>query len=366
MKIAVCTNHFAPSVGGSEIVTRKISEYLAKHHDVTVLTRRMPGRKSSDYPAINILEYIQGDSGNFLKKLNKLSPDLIFIYSDVFDFFRNLISMNLKPKIILAICGANWLYEHKTHFHLLNRRINNIKAIICHSSFDRDYKLCSSPYLIKRTHIIPNGVDLQDFDSNNIIRETLAQKYKLDTNKIWVLNVSNFFPGKGQNHLIDIIKTIGDDRLLYIQVANDIVFPIGQLLENEWKKKSSVAGIKTKLFKNLPREDVIALFKSSNILGFTTEKEVAPLVILESMASRLPWVSTNIGNAEELKGGLIVNALKDRRYYNIFDNRVINLFAQSIVRALNDPALPYEGRQQIEDVFTWEHILPQYKEVIEQ
>jgi len=365
MKIAICTNHFSPSIGGCETVVRKISEYLSIDHKVFVFTRRLPGRKHVDFLPINIVEYSQGDISGFLSKVLKVLPDIIFIYSDVFDFFKTFLSVDFKPKIIIALCGANWLYENKAHFHLLNRRIRNIKSFVCHSEYDRDYKLCSSPHIISKTQIIPNGVDLQEFDGNNVSRDTLAERYKVDKNLIWILNVSNFFPGKGQSHLVDIMKVVNDKRFMYIQVSNDIGFSIGELLENEWKKKVKISGINAKLLKNLPRKDVVALFRSSNVLAFTTEKEVAPLVLLEAMAAKLAWTSTNVGNAVGLKGGLIVNALKDRRFYNIFDNRVINLFAQSIIRANNDPALSHEGRQQVEQNFTWDVVLPQYKRLIE-
>ena len=272
-----------------------------------------------------------------------------------------------KFRLIVALCGANWIHSNRSFANIFYRNSANVEKIICHSKYERDYKLCTVDRLKDKMTIIPNGVDLEDFDDNNMTRNDLASDI---SSKRWILNVSNFFPGKGQNHLIDILRLLPDpDEFVYIQVSHDIDFAVGQQNELEWKKHATVKlgdrGISFRLMKNISREHVIGFFKHSNVFAFVSEKEVAPIVLLESMASGLPWVATNIGNAAGLEGGKCIGAVKDSRYHSYFDDRVKRLFAESIMEMLNTPVIGESGRRHIERELTWKRILPKYSEVIE-
>ncbi len=363
MRIAVGVNHFAPLIGGCESVTRKIAEHLALNHEVFILTRRVTERKPGDYPSLHIKEYLPGSWRIFSDMLNDVNPDIVFVYSDVFDYFPFMASSAHDYRLIVALCGANWIHRNKSFANLLHRNIRKIDTIVCHSVHDRDYKLCSNPHILPKTVVIPNGVDLSEFESP-LTREELLPDH---TEKKWILNVSNFFPGKGQQHLVDIVRRLPDGKNnVYIQVSNDIDFSIGKKLENEWK---TLAEIKLKdthfvLKKNIDRKEVISFFMQSNVFAFTTEKEVAPLVLLESMAAELPWVAADVGNARGLKGGKYIPTLKDSRYHSVFDDRVKNLFSSSIQNLWKTPLVGQDGLEQIKKELTWDKILPQYDRLI--
>jgi len=158
------------------------------------------------------------------------------------------------------------------------------------------------------------------------------------------------------------------EQTAYIQISSDIDFDIGKMLEGKWKmamRKLKDLGMKVKLMKNIPREDVVGFLKQSNVFTFPSEKEVAPLVLLESMGASLPWVATNVGNAEDLKGGLCIRSMKDSRYHSVFDKRVELQFREAVLKMWNTPSVGIEGRQQIETELTWDKILPQYLSLIE-
>ena len=59
------------------------------------------------------------------------------------------------------------------------------------------------------------------------------------TGKKWILNVSNFFPGKGQENIPKILNQVKSlEDVLYIQVCSDIEFNVGKTLESSWKLKT--------------------------------------------------------------------------------------------------------------------------------
>ncbi len=366
MKIAICVNAFAPLIGGCEIVTKTLAEHWSNNHEVTILTRRVKERDHRDFKKFKVVEYAYGDQLSFPAHLDRINPDLVFVYSDVFDFFRLIAFGKNKFRLIFALCGANWLYENRNFINMLNRNVANIECLLCHSEYDRDFKMCSAGNFTKKTVVIPNGVDVSDFDNNHLSRQDLLPDLAA---KRWILNVSNFFPGKGQEHLIHILSDVKNpEEVVYLQVSNDIQFPIGKQLEQKWKvlsRKLQTKGVTVKLLKNQPREKVIGFFKQSNVFAFPTEKEVAPIVLLESMAAALPWVATDVGNAIGLKGGICIRSAKNRKYHNIFDKRVSDLFLEGIYNVWNSPKIGEAGRYQIDKELTWEKILPRYTELIE-
>lgn len=360
-KIVIATNHFNPSIGGSQTVVEKIANFLHQNNqEVTVITRAIKGRNLSKFK-YRVREYLTSDYRSFSKIIEDIKPDVLFIYSDVFDFFRQILTSENKSKLIIATCGSNWVYSNKSYANIFYNSCNKIHKIICHSEIDRDYKLCSSGLLKNKSIIIPNGIDIEEFDSNHQTRDDLLPNIK---NKRWVLNISNFFPGKGQEHLIDILNILPEpENLAYIQINSSTEFAIGESLENSWAKK-----IHTKLNKkinvvhkkNINRKDVISFLKMSNVFAFTSEKEVAPLSILESMAAKLPWVSTDVGNVKELSGGFYIPAAKNSKNHSVFDDRVNKIFASKIQECLLKSSIADDGRLQIEKKFLWNKILPIY------
>lgn len=368
MKIAIGVNHYDPSVGGAEIVVKTIAEFLAQYHEVFIFTRKLSKQKRDprNFP-FPIFEYRPGELPIVEKKVKSLGLDVFMIYSDVFDFFRPMAFQKHPFRLILALCGANWLYSQRNYIIKLYKSARNIQSIVLHSKKERDYKICSNnEETLSKVDIIPNGIWLDEFDNNTLTREDLAPDI---ADKQWLLNVSNFFPGKGQEHLAKILTSLPElSELAYVQISNDIDFPIGKVLEGRWKlavRDLKDKGVTVQLKKNLEREKVIGFLKQSNVFVFPSEKEVAPLVLLEAMGASLPWVSTNVGNAEDLKGGNCLQVVKDSRFHSVFNNRVRSAFSLGIRTALNNPGLGEEGRQQIEDELNWNKILPKYRALLE-
>jgi len=367
MKIAICVNHYYPSIGGAEKVAQRIAEFLASKHEVYVFTRHMANRKSTTINGVNILEYKPNQQSLFMKRLLGLSPEVVFIYSDVFDFFTTIIKERRGWKLIIALCGANWIYRNRINHRKFFAEADHMRAVICHSTVDRDYQLCSSPLVKNKLVVIPNGVDLQEFDVERVPRENLFPGL---SSKKWILNVSNFFPGKGQEYLVEILSRMPNpEEYVYLQVCSDIPFQCGQALERKWKiqaeRKLKKKGLHVEFVKNAKRDKVVSIFMQSNLFAFTSIKEVAPLVLLEAMAAGIPWVSMNVGNAAELSGGHCIKTARISKGVSIFDDRVLKLYLKHIAELIESPGIAKEGRREVEKRFNWDHILPKYGEIIE-
>ena len=357
MRIAVCVNHFDPFKGGCEIVTKKIAEHYAKKHTVRIFTRHTIKRKESNIGSLSISSYNPSNTNSFLKRIQEYKPEFTLIYSDVFDFFN--VAIETLNNVCLAFCGGNRVCEKPYALKFLKDRKDKIKNFVCHTENERDYRMARQIGILDKTHIIPNGIDLEEFDNNNIGRKELGIPF---VEGFWLLNVSNFFPGKGQIHLIDILKRTKTRPLTYIQVCSSVEFSIGKQLESQWRAKAnSLKGdVNVVIMKDKSREKVVSAFNNSNCFAFSSEKESAGLVLLESMAASCPWVSANVGISSDIEGGKVVIAAKNAQYNAIFDDRVKDEFATKIDECLSDPELGDNGRENVENDYQWKYILPLY------
>ena len=357
MKIAICTNFFHPSIGGCETVILKIAQFFSKNHEVFVFTRHLMNRKERKLNNITIIGYDYRNQNNFIHSLKKFDPDLTLIYSDLFDFFHITIEVSKKTCVFLG--GANRYFDRVSSRQMFNSQLSKIDSFVCHTKCERDYKLTKQLKIEDRTHVIPIGVDFEEFDTNETTRNDLLPEL---SEYPWILNVANFFPGKGQDILIDILSRIKIRPIVYIQACSSISFSIGKQLEDIWKHKSKkLKDIHVVFAKDKSRKDIVSFFKNSNVFAFPSLKESYGIVFIESLVSSLPWVSTNIGVAPELSGGKCIAAAKSPKYESIFEERVLSRFAQSIEDSINNVRLGEEGRKQAEKLFKWDDVLKQYE-----
>ena len=148
--------------------------------------------------------------------------------------------------------------------------------------------------------IIRNGISIEEFENNKI---NFREKYQIKE-KYLVLNISNYFFGKGQEHFIDIAQAYSEKKdFVFVQISNTIKYPYDLRFLNRCKNKSK--GLNVIFLRDIPREDVIAAFKGADVFLFTSKKEVAPIVILEARAASLPFVSLKVGDID--KGGIVIN-----------------------------------------------------------
>jgi glycosyltransferase involved in cell wall biosynthesis len=368
MRIVLCTNYFYPHVGGAEIVSHAIATEFAKYHQVYVLTRAVHGRKigeSQTGPVV--IEYSNMADDVFMDRLRSLRPDVVFVYSDVFDFYRTLLVAPASYKLVVATCGANWVFSSDSKRRIFEGNQKKITKFICHSKHERDYALLHESKISDRLEIIPNGVYLDEFNENQVHRIDLFGPEK--EQRVWLLNVANFFPYKGQLEMVKVVKELGlrHDNLHYIQLASQACPGLGPQLQAEWLKKvkeqlGKSSNVATSLVQVNDRDTVIGLFRNSNVYVCTSLKEVAPITHLEAMAADRPWVSSNVGNVRDLTGGSIIEGLKDRDFRFVFDSEAVKMFADAIDYQLYQRE---SGRKQIETELNWNRILPRYTKLVE-
>ncbi len=366
MKLGIFCNFVPPSVGGSETVIRHISKYLLDHFNYKVNMYGFNVKKDLCLNGISIYPCLKHK-----KLINQINEnECVLIYSDSFwgwtDILNNL--EEIKSKICVALVGA---YHMRGHPETADKFFNNISRFKTITHFDgSDYHWCIENGI--EAHIIPNGIDLMEFDQNNI---DFRKKYKIEE-KYVLLNVSNFFYGKGQEYLPIILSNF--ERALrdfvLIQVSNSIEYPYEKNFIQRFEQLCKRNKINYKLLRNISREEVVSSFRESDVFVFTSRKEVSPLVIMESQAAYLPWISLSVGDVLSKKGGKVLySPKKDSNGYCEISDEIINQYRKAIYEILSDLNLTtgksgtknlliHEGRKQAEKK-DWSQIVPLYHEI---
>jgi len=361
MRICIICN-FGPysSVGGSEIVIREIAENLIKEYGYTVDIYAHNYGRIFQQNGVNCFPCKKGEA-----IINKISHNYshIFVYSDS-QWNLNAIIKNIKKincRVSLALVGAYYLQSHPEIFNLLKKNISKFN-LITHSSITSDYKWCIDNNLPVK--VIPNGVNLFEFSSENTVN--FREKYKIKEKYI-ILSISNFFYGKNLNALSSIYEKLSKERddFIFIQISNTVKYPYDKLFFERCQKKCK--GMNIKFLRDIPRKDIVSIFKEADVFVFTSLKEVAPLVILEARAARIPFVSLNVGNIKEQKGGIIINSQKyDNKGYVIVDLNIIDHFVFVINYLLDKKdfkrAIQKENEIDISQI-DWKIIVPKYDKV---
>ncbi|MHA1469579.1 MAG: glycosyltransferase family 4 protein [Candidatus Asgardarchaeia archaeon] len=361
MKLCILCN-FGPfpevggSVGGSEAVISALALGLIKNYGYTVSIYGYNYKKVSKYNDIGIYPCPKGNE--LISQINQ--NDHVLTYSDSFWGMDTLLQNieKIVPRLSLPLVGAYHLRSHPQSFKLLKENIDKFNLITHSKGPDYDFAVKNG----LKVSIIPNGISLSEFSSNNI---DFKNKYNIKEKYI-ILNAASFFFGKGQEILPKICKKLLEriDDFVILQLSNTIEYPYDKRFFNRAAQQSR--GLNIRFMRDLPREDVVAAFLASDVFILTSLKEVSPIVILECRAAELPWVALTVGDLLQQSGGIAMTLSGglDKKGYAIITDRDICHFSTCLEHFLtgNQPIEKEQGQIEIEGK-DWKNIVPLYHEV---
>ncbi|MGQ9818869.1 MAG: FkbM family methyltransferase [Candidatus Kapaibacteriales bacterium] len=355
---------YYPHIGGSETVIQKISEELVRRgHYVTVATSKSPERTFTELNGVKIAEFdIEGKYSLYIKGKD-ITKYLNFLNDSKFDIMMNYAAQTWPTDLaflaideirtkrvnciatvgfsaLLSVDQLRWIEFISYYNHLIPNVLPKYDAVITHSRIYQDHRYCEKINL-RNLIVIPNGVDTDEF--LNKPKNNFRHKYNIKTKYLGIC-VANFYPDKGHETLIEAFKTMNRDDFTLALIGKD-----GEELP---KIKKITQGLNVLVLQNIPREDVVSAFKFADIFLFASKIEAFPLVLLEAMISKTPFVTTDCGNAKELRGGIVCQA---------------DEIAKNANKLLDDENyrknLAEEGYKECLTKYTWEKVVDQYEEL---
>lgn len=324
MRILHVAEVYSPASGGVSGIMRVLSEGLVQlGHEVTVATGYHPMRDSNSLNGVLIMDFdltgkvdlgYKGEIEQYQSFILNFQCDVIMIYAAqtwAADLIFPLLP-KLKCKKVFIPCGFSSLNnpDYWEYYKKMPNVLNNFDQIVYFDEFSRDYKF-GQKHGIKHFSIIP---ECADYGEHTATALSFRQKYKIKTRHI-LLNVASYGRNKAQHLLIETFYRLNypDTTLVCIgpkptDKKAKIYYILFWILAFIVQFKKGLG--KIRLLKGVEKKFVVCAYHESDLFLLSSTFEVGtPLVIYETMAAGLPFISTLCGSLEELNysGGIIVS-----------------------------------------------------------
>ena len=383
MKILHTVEFYPPSIGGMQEVVKQISERLVKlGHDMTVATTYLPERKEKMVSGVKVAEF--QISGNFVRGLvGEIENYEKFLLENDFDIITSFAAQQWATDIALPLLkrikcqkvfvptGFSGLYlpEYQQYFDNMKDWMKEFNINIFLSNNYRDINFAKSNNIDNIT-LIPNGAAADEFLASYKIniRELLG----IPQNHHLILSVGSHTGLKGHTEAIRIFSEATIDNVTLLIVGNNCR---GGCTKNCFIQEkifnislSRLRDNKRLIIKALSRPETIAAYQQSNLFLFPSNIECSPLVLFECMASKTPYLTTDVGNTKEIiewsQSGLLLPTIKDNRGYGKADIKKSSSLLESIFYDQEKQELmKNNGFASWEKKFTWEGITTEYEKL---
>ena len=424
MKILFCCEFYAPSVGGVQEVMRQLAERLVeKGHQVTVATSKLPNRNFTSLGGVSIKEFsvsgnlvrgIFGDEDKYRQYIIGGDFDVLMIKAAqqwTFDSLWPVLEQIKIPKVFIP-CGFSALMEltYATYYSKMPDVLRKFDHLIFYASDYRDINF-TKQHDISNFSIIPNGASEKEF---NVKKDaTFRSRNSIPEDAFVFLTVGSLTGLKGHlelAHAFDKLALKPDVKAVLVLNGNDpsildnnllsllgsyisllriygIYFTarhaLRRLLEKMSIKVGMLKGIhniamtinkneknKKVLVMNFPRPELIQAYMASDMFVFVSKIEYSPLVLFESAAAGIPFLSVNVGNSVEIanwtQSGEICPSERDERGYTLVSPDVLaEKMAEMMSNEYGLKEMGNRGKHNWSERYTWHKIAPQYEQIFE-
>ncbi len=387
MKILHSVGLYYPKKGGAQEAIRQISERLVSYgHDVTIVTTKLPQRDFQLDRGIKIKEFdIKGTS---LKGYSgEIEQYQDFLINSDFEIIMNFSSDvwctdlmfpifdKIRAKKVFTPCGFFQLNlpGYQNYFAKMKSIVQKYDMCIVMSESYRDTQFIQENN--GKFIVIPNGADEREFDRN--IGIDIRERLEIPKDGFLILLVGNHTGHKGHAEAIKIFKkaSIKNCTLLIVagEVYGHVLGPLCkvncnlQMWLNSHLKRYKKSN-KTILVRKLTREETVAAYMAADIFLFPSRIECSPIVLFECLASRTPFLTTDVGNSKEIISWTHAGELLPTRFQkNGFCKAVIPGSVEKLEQMFSDPEkrkkYAENGYRAYKERFTWEKVARIHEEL---
>lgn len=383
MRILHTVEFYPPSTGGMQEVVRQISEHLTlRGHSVTVATNRIPERKSKIAADVAIEEF--DISGNAVRGFHgEVEQYRRFLCESRFDVMTNFAAQQwatdialplldmIPGKKVFAPTGFSGLYlpEYREYFDKMKIWMKKYDMNVFLSNTYRDIQFARENG-IEKIRVITNGASEQEFLESRPAQ--IREKLGIPAGHFLVLHVGSHTALKGHAEAIEIIRRARLRNVTLLIIGEKSSGGCGRLCHiKKWILSDSPLrsrNHKRIVIASLPRPATIEAYKEADLFLFPSNIECSPLVLFECMASKTPFLTTDVGNSVEIVGwSKSGRVLPTRIYANGYSRADIagsvtmleDIYLMETLRK----EMAMSGFQAWKENFTWEIIAGKYEEM---
>lgn len=384
LKIAMVTDSFNPSVGGSETAIKNLSlGFLALGHQVRIYGL-FEGVESPD-PRLKVI-YVPpkvfglnlrafGRFINLSKEIKKYQPDIINAHFMLMSGWAGVkAAMRSKIASVVTVRGKGVFYK------AVNFKQKILYKMYRKMSLRADKMIATSAEMAdivnqrwgRRPIPLSNGVDVNHFRLG--IKTDLRQRLKIENKKI-ILCVRRLVPKNGIEYMVralpKIIEREKDTHLI-------LVAPREREYENLKKLTDELEISKKVMFVGEVDHSILPqYFAIADVIVQPSIAEARSLSCLEAMASGSAIIATATGGLAELishkENGYLIPAFEESTYYvSTAKKEGVDNLTKAVLEVLSNDKLREKiklGARKTAEEHSWDKIcnatLDIYKEAIE-
>ena len=386
MKILHTVESYLPAINGMVKVVQELSERLAqKGHQLTVATSYHPYRNNLIINQVKINQFrIKGKAvTGYQAEKKELQRYQDFLLQSDFDIITNFaaqqwatdlalpILSRIKAKKVFVPTGFSGLYlpVYKTYFKKMPCWMKKYDMNVFLSNNYRDINFARENGVKKRV-LIPNGASAEEFLSAQ--RIDMRKQLGIPSGHFLILLIGAHTGAKGHREAIDIFRKATITNATLLIVANP-----------SWNRCARHCFLTKYIFNVLPkrrvdkkqliitslsRQETINAYKIADLFLFPSNIECSPLVLFEAMASKTPFLVTDVGNSKEIidwsKSGKLLPTMIGLQG---FSHAQINQSAKVLENIYNNKyqreIMAESGYKAWQKQFTWEKITKRYEKL---
>lgn len=363
MRIMFSVPSYWPSQNGVANITRYLAEGLAaRGHEILIFTssgnggrEKLPDteecRLSVGQVSIErIRVYVrwplrlkgwdkESTKKKYVNRIMTFQPDILVVVCTqtwTFDWLIPYLDKIKCSKVFYSHGYSGWKDDYSYIKELEKRNILGVLEIFLKKRYARNlYKFIAkydlAVYLSKENdaakyadmHQLKNGKVLENAIDDIFFDTKIRHEYLEKTHdEISYLFVANYNQNKNQEMLLKAFfnANIGKSRLIFAGYEENEYLNYLKTYAREYEGESTKKRVEFNV--HLTREQIIELYKASDIFVCPSKSESYPIVAHEAAAVAMPIISTDVGIYGEIEGVYIVSDIYDMRegieklYYN--------------------------------------------------
>ncbi len=296
------------NVGGAERQVADLADKLVERgHVVKIVYLTGKPVTLPQNPSIEIIPLnITFSLNNFIKAVKKIkkivkdfNPDIVHTHMIHANIFMRIVRI-FVPFPVLICTAHNFKEEGKKGSLKLREFLYRITDPLCDittqvgkSGMERYVKNKITP--ANKIIYMPNGIDVNKFQRNELIREKMRKEMNLDEGFFVWLAVGRLVSQKNYNCLLQAFKKVIEARKnAFLLIAG------GGELENELKKLASDLLLNDSVIFLGVRNDINKLMNAADAFVLSSDFEGFGIVLVEASLSELPVVATDCGESPEI------------------------------------------------------------------
>lgn len=300
----------------------------------------------------NYQDYIFAESAGLNQRKIEVIPngaDEIEFMSDKQFSIREHFDIDQSQKIVLHVGSNTGLKGHKQALDIFLRSKNeNTYLIFVGENFheSRSIKLNDRSTPLKSLRAI--------FSAKECVRQFSC----------YLENTVSF-----SDNIIQERRDKINDRLFPLKKATTSFNPIRWIKLIYWHVKLTLSGKKDriKLIK-LKRQNLVDTYKEADLFLFPSMIECSPVVLFEALASKTPFLASDVGNSVEIadnsKAGIILPTQKDAKgYSHVVVGQSALILDELIGNQSELERMAHMGHKSWKENYTWKGIALKYEKL---